>query len=538
MSGDRTNGGPLSAFRNLKTATKLLAGFLAVSMLMVGVGVLGITKLASAQAGMQSLYRDSFQAIAWLGKVDKDSEETRRRMLELALAPTPAAKAKIRVLIVGLDASVDANWALYTATDMRGREKFRNDLNDATPQYRKLRDERLIPLIEAGRIKEFGAVRDALVSPLIARISADIASLYKIEDKAAIRAVADSKSAYQSARMLIIGLILAAFALSVGLALGIGRTIARPLKQTVQMLEGLAEGHLDLRLDVDTKDEVGQMAGALNRAMTRLQEAMRAMGNNSQGVAAASEELSAVSGQMRGSAQESANQAGVVSAAAEQVSISVQTVAAGTEQMSASIREIAKNTSDAAGVAMKAVDVAESANVTVAKLGESSAEIGNVIKVINSIAEQTNLLALNATIEAARAGEAGKGFAVVASEVKELARETSKATEDIGRRIEAIQVDTRAAVDAISQISAIIEQINDTQSTIASAVEEQTATTNEMSRSVTDAASGSTDIASNIIAVARSADDTTAAANSTSEAAAELARMAGDLQQLVGQFRC
>ena len=178
------------------------------------------------------------------------------------------------------------------------------------------------------------------------------------------------------------------------------------------------------------------------------------------------------------------------------------------------------------------------AGTTVAKLGESSAEIGNVIKVINAIAEQTNLLALNATIEAARAGEAGKGFAVVASEVKELARETSKATDDIGGRIDAIQADTRAAVAAIDQIATIIEQINDTQSTIASAIEEQTATTNEMSRNVSEAATGSTEIASNITRVAQAAADTTAAVGSSSAAAVEVARMATELQRLVGQFRC
>ena len=171
-----------------------------------------------------------------------------------------------------------------------------------------------------------------------------------------------------------------------------------------------------------------------------------------------------------------------------------------------------------------------------AKLGASSAEIGKVIKVITSIAEQTNLLALNATIEAARAGEAGKGFAVVANEVKELAKETAAATEDIGQKIEAIQGDTQAAVGAIDEISTIIAQINDIQNTIASAVEEQTATTNEITRNVTEAATGANEIAASITGVAQAAHDTSSGAASTQMSARDLAELADELNRSVMRF--
>lgn len=256
------------------------------------------------------------------------------------------------------------------------------------------------------------------------------------------------------------------------------------------------------------------------------------VGQNSATLSSSAEELSAVSSQMASNAEATSGQAGVVSAASEQVSKNVQTVATGVEEMNAAIREIAKNASDAARVSQEAVATAAKANSAIGKLGDSSLEIGKVIKVITSIAEQTNLLALNATIEAARAGEAGKGFAVVANEVKELAKETAKATEDISRKIEAIQGDTQGAVDSIRQIGEVIARINDISNTIASAVEEQTATANEMSRNIAEAAKGTSEIAQHITSVATAAQNTSQGASNCQQAAAEMSGMAIELQQL------
>ncbi|MEO8550257.1 MAG: methyl-accepting chemotaxis protein, partial [Kofleriaceae bacterium] len=313
--------------------------------------------------------------------------------------------------------------------------------------------------------------------------------------------------------------------------------LTRRLAAVVRTLERVAEGDLTARAPMHGHDEIASMTRALHGALDRIGGAFGSIGDGVIAVSKASEALTSVGATLSASAQDTSRQAGVVATASEQAGRNVQTVAAGTEEMSVTIKEVAKSAAEAARVATTAVVRAERTNALVGKLGESSLEIGKVLKVITSIAEQTNLLALNATIEAARAGEAGKGFAVVANEVKELAKETARATDDISLKIAAIQTDTTSAVAAIGEITHVIGQINDIQGTIASAVEQQAATTNEIGRNLHELAEASNEIAQNVTSVAASAGSTSDCSQQTRAAATSLSELARSLDDQMRQFR-
>lgn len=387
-------------------------------------------------------------------------------------------------------------------------------------------------IVKAGT--DFRDKATAVKDPLDVTLG-EMADSFKTLLEQAREEVAAANSA-MSWTMLISALM--GLGIGMGVATYMGRSISAGISAVLSKAEAIASGDLTgEEVKIGSNDELGDLATAMNKMQASLVKMIVAVAENAQQVANASEEFSAVSQQITSNSEETTAQANVVSNATDQVNRNLQTVATGAEEMSSTIADIAKNATESARVSGEAVKTAEATNATISKLGVSSAEIGQVIKVITSIAQQTNLLALNATIEAARAGEAGKGFAVVANEVKELAKQTAKATEDISQKIAAIQSDTKGAVDAIATIGAVINQISDISSTIATAVEEQSATTNEMSRNVTEAAKGSTEITQNIAGVSQAAQGTLSSAHESMKAAQALAQMSTQLRGLVEQFR-
>jgi len=378
-----------------------------------------------------------------------------------------------------------------------------------------------------------GVVRDSLRSNEIRQIvvSQDSEAWNRFES-GLDRADLIDRNAIRTAAAIVITILIVLGTLT----LLINRYMSLMVRRATRVLSRIAAGDLTRRMNANRHDEIGQVGDALDHLFAAFEGTVYAFAGNTAVLKDSAEQLSVTSQEMSSAAEETSSQASLVSASAEQVDSSIQSVSVAVEQLTASVHEIASNAHQASKIASDAVAAADDTSSTIHSLGNSSSKIGEVVKVINSIAEQTNLLALNATIEAARAGEAGKGFAVVANEVKELARETAGATDDIGQRVAAIQSDTARAIDAISEIGSIVGTIHEIQTTIATAVEEQSATATEIGRNVNEAAGGSSEIARNVAGVASAAQSTSAGAAMTLDAAVRLGQTATDLDSTLSRF--
>ncbi|WP_366139761.1 methyl-accepting chemotaxis protein [uncultured Modestobacter sp.] len=526
----------LARLRDRGIMAKIVAAVSVAVLVAVGVGLVGLHTLGRSADRTEGMYQDELVGTVDVAEVRGQLYALRLSSVNYAVATDSAAKQTYmgdrQAAYEGL--ALAASHYLATQPQAESRALIDHALGELN-RYKAAMPP-LDELADSGDLAAWSQMRDTVVAPIAESIIADLDQLSVLRQEAAAASAAEARDSYGDTRWLLVAVIAAGAAVALGFGVLVARRITGSLRRVQHTAEGLAAGDLTRRADVTTGDEVGRTAAALDGAMAELRSVMASVVSSADAVSASSRELSASSARISTSAEETSAQSGVVSAAAEEVSRNVATVAAGAEEMGASIREISQNANEAARVAAQAVSEAEATTRTITELGASSKEIGAVVKTITSIAEQTNLLALNATIEAARAGEAGKGFAVVANEVKELAQETARATEDIARRVEAIQGDTAKAIDAIGGISTVIGSINDFQLTIASAVEEQTATTNEMSRSVQEAAGGSTEIATNITGVSAAASSTTHSLGQTRQAVDELSRMADDLRGSVARF--
>ena len=525
-------------FQNRRLGTKLTTVFVIVFVftLALGAGTLNVLNITARMDQAALLATDV------LGPMEAVQAEQLRSALTLrqvAIAPNSTLRNQEIQSLASSDAKMNE---LIPQVDAQLKDHLHGPVSSWTrfqviwDRWRTVRDAQLLPLARAGNTTALdAAIKRTPDADVDARTQLITQATQVVRGR-----IAASKAAADATRQQDIRLLLIAFVLGVALAgLLAGAVVAettRSVRSLKRSLDAMATGDVTVPAQVRSRDEIGTMARALNAAQEALRAMLSKVAGTAETVRAAAEELSTSNMRVAEGAEESSAQALTVAAASEEVSANVRSVAGGTEELTTSIRQIAENATEAATVAGQGVSYSNSTATTVSDLGRSSKQIGDFVKVITSIAEQTNLLALNATIEAARAGESGKGFAVVAAEVKELARESARTAEEIAELIEANQAQTTSAVAAISEITTIIGTINDHQRTIASAMEEHSATTDEISRSVTQAAGSSSEIASNIAAVASAATTTNEVLSGMTVAVAELARMATELNERVADF--
>jgi methyl-accepting chemotaxis protein len=522
---------------DLPIARRLGAAIALLLLVTVFVGVVGVVRIRSLQGTLEDMNGTSLAATRAAGDVRatfnalaKDDADILTNYRDDLVAQAVQARTDD-------DRALDTAWTEYLAAHPASTAEQRNSFTGALATWRFIRGQYLDPYAQAHDVRGWVATYNASVArSAAATINATLSEIQQAEQAAAQTRLNEARADVQQAELLVGASCLLSILLGVAFTAVIVRSIVGPVQGVLRVAEAVARGDLTQSTGVSQKDEIGRVAAAQDEAARSLRDMLSGVAASAGEMAEAAEALSTSSHRIAAAAEETSVQSSVVSAAAGEASGSVSAVAQGATELGGSIVEISRNAQEGLRVAGEAVEAARDANAIVSQLGSSSAQIDEVVKVITTIAGQTNLLALNATIEAARAGDAGKGFAVVAEEVKDLARETATATEEISARVGAIQNDTTSAIAAIERFAAIIADINDYQARISAAVEEQTSTTQEMSRSAGDAAGSTTQIAENIVGVAEAAGATAVEIAQTQTAAADLALTATRLRERTATF--
>jgi len=541
---------PISGFVNLTTSlrAKILTGFAFVALLAGALGWYAEVQVGSVGTESQHLVDDGVAPLKQASAVQHLLDEgvtqgtTLYYVNQLMAAGGTLAVPIDQTIATYVKATQDATAGLKSLTSLKLSDAAKAKLHEVvlinsslSRAAAKLFNVQLEVLDESAPTIDLVADVTAATKAISGQSSTFASFRDQVAADAAVHAatVADQTS---TAKRNIVLAVIAVLGLSTVFGLVAAGNIGKRLKLASATLLRAADGDLTTRMTDNGKDELGQMSDALNQTLSHTSEVIQAIDGSAARLAISATSVEHGANSVVGMTESATEETNAVTIGVERAASFIGMVAAGTDEMASSIREIAERAQEAATTAATAVREANNTRAIITKLGESSNEIGDVLALIQNIAEQTNLLALNATIEAARAGEAGKGFAVVAGEVKELSHATEQATRQISERITTIQGDSREAIEAISRIGTVIDEIHGTQTTIAAAVEEQTAVTSEIGRSAGELGHMVADITARIEVVNRAMATAGEFAISNRGEVQQLLTLSDELKELVGRF--
>jgi methyl-accepting chemotaxis protein len=518
-------------FYNLKIRQKLLLSFAIVVIISAIIGYIGISNVGTLSDLSDQSYKTGTLSVVYVSKMEDAFQKYRSEVRNCLIVKTKEESDKAFAAMDKFNQEFDNNSKLYETTINNDEEKKMHQavVDDFNSFIQKMAGFR--EFIAAGKKDEASNYMYTVLVPANAQLYKTLPALIDYNEKVVKDVSNTINQSASSVRLQMIIIVIIGVIISIILGMFISSIINKPLHTLETAAIKLASGNLNAEVNINSKDEIGNLAESFKTMMKNFRELIQKVLDQTERINVESEELFSISNIAASASAELQAQSSTASSSSEQVSANVSTVATSTEEMTASIKEISKNTTSASILTKESEQRANEANTVMTKLGESSNEIGNIVKSITSIAEQTNLLALNATIEAARAGELGKGFAVVANEVKELAKESAKATEDITNKIKAIQIDTGNAVNVIQGIIENISKVNEVTNTIASAIEEQSVTTNEVNRNLNEATQGVQSIVEVVVGISSAANDYSKQAIILKNSSTNLKEMANELEK-------
>jgi methyl-accepting chemotaxis protein len=536
-----TGSASMNWFYNLKIRNKILLSNAVFIVMILVLAVQGFTSLQTAGKIFEDFYKHRFVPVRQLNRTMRNILQIRINQLQELRALEDERWDEVRDRIAQSNELKKANSELWKAYAAQIQDEEERKLAEEYHVLFEKNDEmntRVRQAIEARDVARASKLEDEWLRSYEPMVKA-MDKLIEHQQAAGEEMERQEHATENRSTFISIVVLVSALAIAVLISWILTRGVATPVLAAVARIKDIAEGEGDLtrRLEVQSQDEVGELAQWLNKFIEKIQNIVKDIAQNTEELLQAAKKTTESSQSLSAGTEEMSTQSASIASAATQMNQNIQVISSSVEEMSTSVAEVARKTSEAANVAGEADRTALGASHTINELGDSATEIGKVIESIVNIASQTNLLALNASIEAAGAGEAGRGFAVVASEVKELARQSATASEDIKARIHAIQGSTKKAVEAIGNIAGVIAQVNNISSAIASAVEEQAITSREIARNVEQSSQAAADVTRNIAGVSTAAHEGAKEAQSVAGLANDLNRLSDKLSAIVKQFK-